>query len=141
MTVDYKTLAKGDIIRITRTFKIDQPTESLWGPVIRDVKTGASSYLAVVCPDDEQIELVQKAKPPVRKVQAGDVVTSGELQEIRWKRGTIIKHPDIKNYSGFVLMGDGLWHMLDAASSDFACAFPFRAFTSPEGYELVFVAR
>jgi hypothetical protein len=115
------TLEKGDVFKLSATLRVKSRDEV--GVITEEVRGGG---LWAISPEDGEtsakLEIVSKAAPQRQSFKVGDVISGKTLQDVMWRRGTIIALQRA-DHAGWVLHRDGKWYSLETDHQ-----YPFEEF-------------
>jgi hypothetical protein len=128
------TLEKGDIFKLTATLRVKSRDEV--GVITEEVRGGG---LWAISPEDGEtsatLQVVSKAAPQRQSFKKGDTIDSRTVQNVAWKRGTILIHHGSYRDSAYALRRDGRWQSLDDE-----CTYDFEDFTADK-YEILYLPK
>jgi hypothetical protein len=79
------------------------------------------------------VKRAPRRKPQRQDFKAGDVITGRQVNEVQWKRGTILGHEASKQ-GLWVLHADGTWQ-----SIDYRYSFDFDCFIASNNYKIIYL--
>jgi hypothetical protein len=104
----------GDLLRLSTAARV--LTKIPYGVYVQDVSTG---FQHTVSNDElKRAEVIEEAKPAVRKAKTGDILSAQDVFDITWKRGSVIQNLDNPEYV-LMLEADGTWRNQNGNYMDF----------------------